>query len=199
MLAPSCILVLEGLPCSGKTSLGRRLSARHSARVTPEVTPHLSDGEPLGLDAAIRNDHAKRRFALERGGLIVFDRYIYSTLAYEVAKSDEKVNLTYLEALARRINVSRLSIPHTVLIWKIKIETSIERSKKDHDQVRGPEWQSPRFLERFASAYEVMLAHKVPEQLGLINVTIRWIDPDKVDLVADGLCHSSSCSSVSHE
>lgn len=155
--------MLEGPDGSGTTVHSKRLTEALKAaghRVMPTMEP--SDG-PIGakirdflqsgglpadalqiLFCADRADHIQRVVlpALERGEMVVCDRYILSTLAYGTAAT---LNLSWLESL----NTNFIQ-PAVQILLLPPLSVCLERIQK---RSSADSMEHPEFQERVHSAY----------------------------------------------
>jgi dTMP kinase len=204
------LIALEGVDGAGKTTQAVSLAAtlaRYGRRVlfTQEPTfgpagrrlreylagaeRHLSPAEELALFQADRREHVEKtiRPALQRGWVIVTDRYYYSSAAYQGALGlDPEAILAESEAFAPR--------PDLVVIFTLPLSVALARRL----EARGGEVQvseAPPYLEKVAALYErfqgpqlvrLDAAAPAPEVLGrLLNLTLetlaaaRATDPGK--------------------
>jgi dTMP kinase len=163
------LIALEGVDGAGKTTQAVSLAAtlaRLGRRVlfTQEPTfgpagrrlwdylagkqRHLSPTEELALFQADRRDHVANtiRPGLERGWVIVTDRYYYSSAAYQGALGlDPEVILAESEAFAPR--------PDLVVIFTLPLSVALARRL----EAQGGEAQVtevPAYLEKVAVLYD---------------------------------------------
>jgi dTMP kinase len=163
------LIALEGVDGAGKTTQAVSLAAvmaRFGRRVlfTQEPTfgpagrrlreylagkeRHLSAAEELALFQADRREHVADtiRPALERGWLVITDRYYYSSAAYQGALGlDPEAILAASEAFAPR--------PDLVVIFTLPLSVALARRL----EARGGEAQVsevPAYLEKVAALYD---------------------------------------------
>ncbi len=136
-------IVLEGIDGSGKTEQTRRLSEWLRARGHRVVsTREPTDGafgrryrawargeieatpdEVLGFFLEDRREHVKAliRPALERGEIVVCDRYVASTLAYQAAQGIDRARLAALFA------TPEFPVPDLVLWLRVPVALALRR------------------------------------------------------------------------
>jgi dTMP kinase len=163
------LIALEGIDGSGKTTQALSLAAalaRMGRRVlfTQEPTfgpagrrlrdylagkkRHLTAQEELDLFQADRREHVADtiRPALERGWIVITDRYYYSSAAYQGALGlDPQAILAASEAFAPR--------PDLVVIFTLPLPVALARRQEAH----GGEVQLtevPAYLEKVAALYD---------------------------------------------
>jgi len=121
---PGCFVVLEGTEGAGKTSQALRLRDRlEKAGRLAVCTREPTEGTPIGsllnrilhnhtkvaeealplLFAADRMDHTRNVIEpqLRRGAIVICDRYVYSSLAYQGAGMARRFDLKWLKAINR--------------------------------------------------------------------------------------------------
>jgi dTMP kinase len=127
----------------GATALGGRVRA-----LLLDPTSNVSPRSEALLYAADRADHVARVIcpALERGDVVVSDRYIDSTLAYQGAGRDLPV-----DDLAR---ISRWAtdglVPDLTVLLDVPPETGLRRSGDEPDRLEA---ESPEFHERVRNGF----------------------------------------------
>jgi len=158
------VIVLEGLPCSGKTTIARYLAKSFKARLIAELpSRHFSKGKKR--KKFYLNDLRKSRNA-QMGRIIILDRYFLSTIAFEEAfrivflnKKIKNFNISlydfqdfdaknlYHQFLQKRV----LVLPSFVFYIKISPKESLKRrltrEKKAYSNLDP--WLNLRFLESF--------------------------------------------------
>lgn len=136
-------VVLEGIDGSGKTEQTRRLvdwlrARGHSAVATREPTDgahgrryrawargeiEATPDEVLGFFLEDRREHVKTliRPALDRGEVVVCDRYVDSTLAYQAAQGIDRARLRALFA------TDEFPRPDLVLWLRVPVDVALAR------------------------------------------------------------------------
>ncbi len=142
-------ICIEGLDASGKTTQARRLVRELRRRGFQTIyTTEPSSGEigkfirnyilerkkrvPIAVEALLfavdRVDHLERKVkpALEKGKIVVSDRYVYSSLAYQGAAG---LDLNWIEEINRSVITPDLAIyldvPPEVVVKRMKRKRSV--------------------------------------------------------------------------
>jgi len=148
MAGPGFFLTLEGIDGTGKSTQARLLAARlrvadrevvetrepGGAPGAEEIRRLLVEGEPgrwspeteVLLFTAARRDHVERvvRPALARGAVVLCDRYVDSTRAYQGAGAPER------RALVDRLHALAIGLdPDLTLILDLDPETAAARAR----------------------------------------------------------------------
>jgi len=153
-------ICIEGLDASGKTTQARRLVRELRRRSFEAVyTTEPSPGEigkfirtyilqrkrrvPIAVEALLfavdRVDHLEHRVkpALEEGKIVVSDRYVYSSLAYQGAAG---LDLNWIEEINRSVVTPDLAIyidvPPEVVVKRIKRKKSVMERLEVQQKVR---------------------------------------------------------------
>jgi dTMP kinase len=160
-------IVLEGLDGAGTTTQLKILASRLRERSIPAFTTCEPTSGPVGmfireilqkkqevrpetlalLFAADREEHLNGKMngirgALEQGRLVVSDRYLFSSLAYQSVSS----GFEYV----RELN-SRFPLPEIVLYLDTPVEVCAERRKK---RAAAELFEELEFQKRVAAAYD---------------------------------------------
>lgn len=149
MKKKGAFICIEGLDASGKTTQARRLVRelkRRGFKAVYTTEPSLGEiGEfirtyvlqrkkrvPIAVEALLfavdRVDHLERKVkpALQKGKIVVSDRYVYSSLAYQGAAG---LDLNWIEEINRSLVTPDLAIyidvPPEVVLKRIKRERSV--------------------------------------------------------------------------
>ncbi|UCE15413.1 MAG: dTMP kinase [Candidatus Bathyarchaeota archaeon] len=149
MKKKGAFICIEGLDASGKTTQARRLVRELKRRSFKAVyTTEPSPGEigefirtyvlqrkkrvPIAVEALLfavdRVDHLERKVkpALQKGKIVVSDRYVYSSLAYQGAAG---LDLNWIEEINRSLVTPDLAIyidvPPEVVLNRIKRKRSV--------------------------------------------------------------------------
>jgi len=149
MKKKGAFICIEGLDASGKTTQARRLVRELKRRGFEAMyTTEPSPGEigkfirtyilqrkrrvPIAVEALLfavdRVDHLERRVkpALQEGKIVVSDRYVYSSLAYQGAAG---LDLSWIEEINRSVVTPDLAIyidvPPEVVVKRIKRKRSV--------------------------------------------------------------------------
>jgi dTMP kinase len=161
MRKKGAFICIEGLDASGKTTQARRLVRELRRRGFKAVyTTEPSPGEigkfirtyilqrkrrvPIAVEALLfavdRVDHLERRVkpALEEGKIVVSDRYVYSSLAYQGAAG---LDLNWIEEINRSVVTPDLAIyldvPPEVVVKRIRRKRSVMERLQVQRKVRG--------------------------------------------------------------
>ncbi len=175
-------IVLEGIDGSGKTTQAARLAAwlRDLGREVVE-TREPTDGpwgrryrawargeleasaaEVLGFFVADRREHVETRVApaLERGDVVVCDRYVASTRAYQAADGVDRA------LIERHLDSPDLPQPDLTLWLRLPVERAIERMGSSATE----RYERAGFLARVDAEYA---------RMGLDPIDARG-DPDSI-------------------
>jgi len=184
-------ITFEGINGSGKTLIFRMVQSwmkEQGFRFTPTMAPggtklgysmrrllfdsnlHTSPLTDLFLYSAVRSDHTEKviRPALERGEIVLCDRYTDSTLAYQ--GHGHGLNLD----LIRSVNLLCGAISPTLTIW-LDVSPKVALGRVDESREIG-RLESMALLERARKGFKV-LSQQHPERF-------RQIDANKpIDVV----------------
>jgi len=160
MRKKGAFICIEGLDASGKTTQARRLVRELRRRGFKAVyTTEPSPGEigkfirtyilqrkrrvPIAVEALLfavdRVDHLEHRVkpALQEGKIVVSDRYVYSSLAYQGAAG---LDLNWIEEINRSVVTPDLAIyidvPPEVVVKRIKRKRSVMERLEVQRKVR---------------------------------------------------------------
>ncbi len=171
--APGLFVVLEGIDGAGKSEQTRRLAAwlrergervietreptdgewgqRYRAWARGEV--RVEPDEVLRFFVEDRREHSSRviRPALEKGAIIVCDRYVASTLAYQAAQGIDR------DRVRKRIESERFPEPDLVLWLRLPVEQALARLGRSASE----RFERAAFLERVDAEYA---------RLGLVEI-----------------------------
>jgi len=170
-MSKGCFIVFEGIDGSGKSEQYRRLVRNLEKKRYPVVQTKEPTDLPVGklirsilyqeqqvaeealalLFAADRVDHTEKKIkpALEQGSVVVSDRYVYSSLAYQSGGMKKELSLDWV----REINAHAL-VPDIVVFLDISPE--VGQSRLANGQVRVKDhtyFESLSQQERIRSAY----------------------------------------------
>src|SRR4030042_469001 len=147
-----CFIVFEGIDGSGKTEQYRRLvksleKRRYEVVQTKEPTVDSPIGKLIRsvlyrhervaeealalLFAADRADHTERKIkpALERGAIVVSDRYVYSSLAYQSRGMGRELDLEWVRT------INRHTIQPDMVIY-LDVSPEVGQDRLSNGQVR---------------------------------------------------------------
>jgi len=153
-------ICIEGIDSSGKTTQARRLASNlrrkgfnavyttepSSGKVGRLIRRYVLDRKkrvPIALEALLfaadRVDHVETEIkpALENGKVVVCDRYVYSTLAYQGAAG---LDLKWIEVINRFTLVPDLAlfldVPPEVVVGRLKRKRSVMETPQNQQRVR---------------------------------------------------------------
>jgi len=157
-------IVLEGLPCSGKTSIAKWLSQELSTVSTPELFNEKLKKDKRRINFYI-NDLIKSSSSTDN--IAIIDRYFLSTIAFEeTIKTLKKKRLItehnlnlydfhnfcakqfYSFAISHKI----IRQPDIVFYLKISVADSVKRQLQKNKRFSKDKfniWQTPQFLKEF--------------------------------------------------
>jgi len=154
-------ICIEGIDASGKTTQARLLTKSLRRRGFDVVyTTEPSHGEvgefirryvlqrrkrvPIVVEALLfavdRIDHVENRIkpALEKRKIVVCDRYVYSSLAYQGAAGLDRTWIGQINRLALLPDLSLfIDVPPEVVLKRIKRERSVMETLRNQRRVRG--------------------------------------------------------------
>jgi dTMP kinase len=160
MAKPGVFICIEGIDASGKTTQTRRLVKKlcgkgidavyttepSSGQVGKLIRHHVLDREkrvPIAMEALLfaadRVDHLEKEVkpALKSGKVVVCDRYVYSTLAYQGAAG---LDLEWIESINRFALVPDLAlfldVSPTVVLKRLKRKKSVMETVENQHRVR---------------------------------------------------------------
>lgn len=153
-------ICIEGIDSSGKTTQARRLASNlrrkgfdavyttepSSGKVGRLIRRYVLDRKrrvPIALEALLfaadRVDHLETEIkpALENGKVVVCDRYVYSTLAYQGAAG---LDLKWIEVINRFTLVPDLAlfldVPPEIVVGRLKRKRSVMETPQNQQKVR---------------------------------------------------------------
>ena len=122
-MSRGCFIVFEGIDGSGKSEQYGRLTEKLRKDYDVLITSEPTKGMPIGnlirqvlygeeetteealalLFAADRVDHTERKIkpALEEGKIVISDRYVYSSLAYQSKGMNKELELDWVKTINR--------------------------------------------------------------------------------------------------
>jgi len=159
------IIILEGLPCSGKTSIAKRLSQNLPATLIPELLNEKLKKDKRRINFYI-NDLIKSSNSYI-DNVVIIDRYFLSTIAFEEAiktlkkkKLITKHNLDSYDFHNFRAKqfysfvIGRNIIRQVDIVFYLKVPAadSIKRQHRENKKFFKDKfniWQDPKFLKEF--------------------------------------------------
>jgi len=194
---PPLLLTLEGIEGSGKSTQAQRLKALLDARGVPAVLTREPGGSPLAerirelvltpereplapeaevlLFLAARAQHVRQviRPALDRGDVVICDRFTDATLAYQGG------GRTMPDELLRKLNdwATGTIHPTRTYLVDVPVEVGLERAKGRRAKNAPDRFESEgaAFFEAVRRRY-LKLALEEPERF----VVLRGTDPEDV-------------------
>lgn len=165
------IIVFEGLPGTGKTTVAFTLAAKLKAVCVPEIViPLLQSSERFNIEEKereklyLKNDEEKCRLATKANdGLVIMDRNYLSTLAYNYSRFVVEADSFYNKVLAwyRENFGKKLCRPDLYILFEGNFAHSFARKdrKMDNKQV----WTSVKHLEAMANYYRKFFEQIEPD------------------------------------
>jgi dTMP kinase len=161
-------IVIEGIDGAGKSEASRELARFVQSKGRRVVeTREPTDGEwgrryrawARGDEEATsdevlrffmedRREHVSDTIepALAEGSVVICDRYLYSTLAYQAAQGIDR------ERLAKQMNAESFPVPDLVLWLRLPVSLALGRLGKDATE----RFERGAFLERVDAEYEAL-------------------------------------------
>jgi dTMP kinase len=197
-MSRGCFIVIEGIDGSGKSEQFQRLTKRLKKRgyklvATREPTKvypvgrliekvlreeeQVSEEALALLFAADRADHTERKIkpALEEGAVVVSDRYVHSSLAYQSRGMNKELDINWIE------KINRFALEPDAVIF-LDISPEVGQSRLSNGQVRIKDhsyFENINQQERIRMVYlEVLNFHDSP--LGSKKVVVSQAGVTKV-------------------
>ena len=149
-----CFIVFEGIDGAGKgvqvTELAKKLrKAKYKLKTTKEPTHNRPIGKLIHkilynsetvpdealalLFAADRADHIKHKIvpALNSGAVVLSDRYVYSSYAYQTKGMDTEIDLEWIKTI-NKVMIE----PDVVIFLDIPPEVGLNRLQKGQKRIR---------------------------------------------------------------
>ena len=129
------LVVLEGLPGSGKSLLISKFAENTRARIVPEIMHHIDYTSALPYI-----DHDLKKYASSQyHGITIMDRGVDSTLAVESHHPTSEMYRASREATELAYQKGELRKPNAVVYLDISIDLSLDRQNA---------WNNPMWLDR---------------------------------------------------
>lgn len=174
---PGIFIVIEGIEGSGKTTAVRRLAEALEAAHYDVVATREPGGTAIGerirafllddrvafcaetealLFAAARAQHVREVIlpALERGAIVVCDRFVDSSLAYQWGGR----GLPKEAVLAAQALATRGVVPDLKILLDLPVDAGLARRASDEGPMNRIDEESQAFHERVRSAYHALVA-----------------------------------------
>lgn len=143
------LVILEGLPGSGKSSLLTALKDRLGVATVPEMVATVDMELPIPFF-----DHDLKKYAMaRRPGVTVMDRGVDSTLAVELADPGSKTCSLTIEAVRKAYANGHLTKPDVVIYLRVPVDVSLARQ----NAWNAPLWRNRVLLESVERYYQSRL------------------------------------------
>ena len=146
------VIVLEGLPGTGKTTLSNLFS--QEILVVPEIVLDINDAEKEGELFYFKNDLAKIKKAKEAKDVVLVGRSYASTLAHNYARLVMDSRSDYfnvLEVFAKNKKEGIL-VPDLYIYLEIEVKNSLAR--KNRPVNRDDIWTQEKYLNIIQNYYK---------------------------------------------
>ena len=162
------LIILEGLPGAGKTTLGKRLARKFGGVLIPQIIlPFPKNYKQLASYAKeqffMKNDlqkYKKARQCLKNKKLVIMDRGIFSTIAYNYALTRLKQSNTYKKVMEfYKKNRKIFNLPQIIVYLNVSILNSLRRKKRlpPKKTEEASLWVNPYFLKEMKNFYHKFL------------------------------------------
>jgi len=179
------LIILEGLPGSGKTTLAKRLSRKLKGVLIPQIIlrfPRNYKNFSISKKERffMKNDlekYKKASKALKNKQWVIMDRGIFSTLAYNYALTRLKKGNTYESVLNWYKKYEKnFTAPQIIFLLKVSLKTSLRRKNRllSKTFVRNLLWTNINFLKELEIFYQNLLP-----KLGKRNIKIIRINANQ--------------------
>lgn len=174
-------VVLEGLPCSGKTSVLNVLK-KNKIIVIDEL--RLERNSESTFNYLTQEINRKKRIINNNydSQIILGDRSIISTITFEAARlsyNSSKINETNFACLEDLCLSKEIVMPSTIIYFDVSIENSrLRQELRDRDILEGRLWYEKDFLNLIKEANEFFLSTLVKDS----NLTSYRLNSNTLDL-----------------
>ncbi|WP_146226111.1 hypothetical protein [Phyllobacterium leguminum] len=110
-----------------------------------------------GTIAAVRNDYLKSSAMKTAKSVVFIDRFIYSTLPYDIARTQRFITPTIYEYQHRTLFTEEIECPTHLIIIPSDVATSRRESRKRGWPAEGNPWFDESFLAIYERYYEDLL------------------------------------------
>ena len=154
---------------------------REARRVAREGRAGLTREEELDLYLRDRADHLDSLVgpALAAGRIVVVDRYVHSSIAYQGALGLDPDRV-------RALNFPRFPVPDLTLLFEAPVETALERIRAGRPDGANVGYETEEFLRRVAWQYEQM------NDPGMVRVDASGTPDEVAERVWQTTCHRAS-------
>jgi hypothetical protein len=160
---------LEGLPCSGKTSVIRGINKEQITHNELRIPRNLETNEGYFWMEENRAEFLKA--ALDE--LVLADRSIISTINYKAAHisfTGDKRYGAQLDILNHIRKEQKLALPSKIILLDVSPKISCERQAvRDRDILEGRIWYDECFLHQFHESYSYLLQHLYKNDLHVLD------------------------------
>lgn len=152
------LMVLEGLPGAGKTTIKEYFDKEFSFEVVDQILPNNPDEDKnLTLSDILNSDEEKTMiFKNTSKKNVLMDRYYASTLAYSWAYDKVFHTNTYSQVerwYGQGLSSGKLIKPFIVFLIEIPLDYSFLRKNRIEDNSSQNPWVRKDFLKYFAKYY----------------------------------------------
>jgi len=178
------LIILEGLPGTGKTTLAKKLVKKFRGILIPQII--LSSQNiyqkflPMEKEKFfIRNDLKKYKKAsqgLKKKKWVIMDRGIFSTLAYNYAFTRlEEINTYKMVRDWYEKNKKIFSLPQIIIFLEIPLITSLKRKNRLTLKMRRKKllWANPYFLKEMKAFYHKFLTRIKDKNIRILKINAK--------------------------
>jgi thymidylate kinase len=161
-----CLIVFEGTPGAGKTSVVQWLARKTFADIIPELDHHAEPSGERGHGSFawyLRQERSRQplvRPMLEAGKAVLQDRWYFSTLAFAFARASlaaREAQYYRQRVAAQRVMDSSPFQPALVVRMTVDHDVSVKRRCEFMTDARYGVWFDRRFLRAYEHFYETEL------------------------------------------
>jgi thymidylate kinase len=181
---PGRLVVFEGIPGAGKTTVSKLLASRNNLLLLPEldhVTALNTQGEVLKDDLVegwyVKTELARQlaiREQLEAGKYVFQDRSILSTLAFAYARSMVDNDYLRFERVTERLTKAvgnKLLLPDAVVLLFVDQRISLERRRRFSRQRQFALWFDTEFLSHYEAFYQRYAHQVMPTRIDRVDTS----------------------------
>lgn len=175
------LIVLEGLPGTGKTTLGQKIAKKFKGIFIPQIIKklqqkkilfHTTNREKFFLENDLMK-YERAIKALKIKKLVIMDRGIFSTLAYNYAFSKVQGENTFEFVFKWYKKHKRFfSLPQIIFLFDIPVEISLKRKGRiaSKDSKENSLWCFPPFLKLIQKFYHNFLPSLLTSNMKIIKI-----------------------------